>query len=150
MSTKAVDSRQRYYKNKDKDLSELRRRRNEVTVELRKAKREDTVQKKRNVPQDIVDEKDDSLQGKNLQSIVLNASSQDPTEQLGAVQAARKLLSKDRNPPIDELIESGILPVLVNCLEREDNPSLQFEAAWALTNIASGTSEQTNAVVKAG
>lgn len=149
MSTKAVDSRQRYYKNKDKDLSELRRRRNEVTVELRKAKREDTVQKKRNVPQDIVDEKDDSLQGKNLQSIVLNASSQDPTEQLGAVQAARKLLSKDRNPPIDELIESGILPVLVKCLEREDNPSLQFEAAWALTNIASGTSEQTNAVVKA-
>lgn len=70
----------------------------------------------------------------------------DPAEQLQAVQAARRLLSSDRNPPIDDLIESGILPILVACLERDDNQMLQFEAAWALTNIASGTQAQTNQV----
>lgn len=32
----------------------------------------------------------------------------------------RKLLSSDRNPPIDDLIKCGILPILVKCLERDD------------------------------
>lgn len=59
-------------------------------------------------------------QNTSYAQIVQNASSDQPTLQLGAVQTARKLLSSDRNPPIDSLIESGILPVLVACLQRHD------------------------------
>lgn len=145
--------RQNLYKNKGKDTEEIRRRRNEVTVEIRKHKRDDTLQKRRNVPSqvDSTDDEDirENLSTASLDTIVERAKSAEPATQLAAVQAARKLLSSDRNPPIDALINSGILPVLVGCLASEDTPSLQFEAAWALTNIASGTSAQTQAVVEA-
>ncbi|GAB6020073.1 Importin subunit alpha-4 [Chamberlinius hualienensis] len=145
-------SRIQHFKNKGKDQDEMRRRRNEVTIELRKNKREESLLKRRNVPQSepLEDEDDRNVSSASLETIVQNACSELPNVQLSAVQAARKLLSCDRNPPIDDLIHSGILPVLVHCLECDDNPSLQFEAAWALTNIASGTSLQTQAVVAAG
>ncbi|XP_071501879.1 importin subunit alpha-3-like [Diadema antillarum] len=148
----AMGGRIKSFKNKGRDQEEMRRRRTETTVELRKNKREETVLKRRNVPnlESTDSEEESPLINKSISDIVVNAKSMEPNKQLDAVQAARKLLSSDRNPPIDNLIESGILPALVNCLGRGDNPSLQFEAAWALTNIASGTSKQTLAVVEAG
>lgn len=145
------------YKNKGKDQDEMRRRRNEQTVELRKNKRDESLLKKRNVPLGAALTSDDEEDlpspadsNRRLEQIVEGASSTDANVQLSAVQSARKLLSSDRNPPIDDLIQSGILPILVHCLKQHDHPSLQFEAAWALTNIASGTSQQTKAVVEAG
>jgi hypothetical protein len=90
--------------------------------------------KKRNVPQEESLEDSDvdadfKAQNLTLEAVLQNATSDNPVVQLSAVQAARKLLSSDRNPPIDDLTKSGILPILVKCLERDDNPSLQFEAA---------------------
>ncbi|XP_064131737.1 importin subunit alpha-3 isoform X1 [Loxodonta africana] len=150
---KVDNQRLKNFKNKGRDLETMRRQRNEVVVELRKNKRDEHLLKRRNVPHEDICEDSDidgdyRVQNTSLEAIVQNASSDNQGIQLSAVQAARKLLSSDRNPPIDDLIKSGILPILVHCLERDDNPSLQFEAAWALTNIASGTSEQTQAVVQ--
>uniref|UniRef100_A0A672FRF4 Importin subunit alpha n=1 Tax=Salarias fasciatus TaxID=181472 RepID=A0A672FRF4_SALFA len=140
---KLDNQRLKNFKNKGRDLETMRRQRTEVVVELRKNKRDEHLLKRRNVPHEDICE-DSDVDG-DFRS---NATSDNQGVQLSAVQAARKLLSSDRNPPIDDLIESGILPILVHCLDRDDNPSLQFEAAWALTNIASGTSEQTQAVVQ--
>lgn len=110
----------------------MRRRRQEGQVELRKNKREETLQKKRNIPtgtngpQTANDPVDTEIDGTgkstllNLESIVANAENEDPAVRLLVVQSARKLLSSDRNPPIDELINAGMLPKLVACLTSEE------------------------------
>nr|XP_027197096.1 importin subunit alpha-3-like [Dermatophagoides pteronyssinus] len=153
-----MDQHSRGYKNRGSDIDDVRRRRNEATVELRKNKREDALLKKRNITitndcpdgghvDGVIEPK---LALEDLNSLVIAAMSPDPDKKLMAIKTARMLLSSDKNPPIDEIIAAGILPTLIDALKYSNLPTLQFEAAWALTNIASGTSIQTRKVVDEG
>ena len=48
------------------------------------------------------------------------------------------------------MIESGVVPRLIEFLSHFDNPKLQFEAVWCVTNIASGSTEDTSYVLENG
>ncbi|XP_029129307.1 importin subunit alpha-1a isoform X1 [Cajanus cajan] len=136
------------------DADEGRRRREDNLVEIRKSKREESLLKKRReglqqfpapLQNSTVDKKLESLP-----AMVTGVWSDDNSLQLEATTQFRKLLSIERSPPIEEVIQAGVVPRFVEFLVREDFPQLQFEAAWALTNIASGTSENTKVVIDHG
>lgn len=60
----------------------------------------------------------------------------------------RKLLSIENQPPIQAVIDANLVPILMSLLHHHI-PQFQFEAAWCLTNIASGTTDHvTNLIEK--
>eukprot|EP01084_Bolivina_argentea_P010893 20322_1 len=53
----------------------------------------------------------------------------------------RKLLSISTDPPIQEVIDSGVVPRLIQFAKNSQHEALQFQALWCLTNIASGSTK---------
>ena len=73
-------------------------------------------------------------------------TSADPNVTLEAVTCLRKSLCRDTDPPIEEVINTGSIPILIRFLI-EGSDELKFQSLWAVTNILSGNSENVNAVL---
>lgn len=164
------DSRLKDYKNSAKH-EEMRRRRAEGSVELRKAKRDEQMMKRRNIEEEENGENTDpnvslsspsnnaeEFQDLNLKDCAAILLAQSPLDSSGQVAVAaeniRRKLSRSVQPPIKEIITMGLVKPLIGVLEAGVGGGVgekgAFEAAWALTNIVSGTSSETRAVVEAG
>jgi len=152
------------------DALEGRRRRTETTISLRKNKKDEGIAKRRammtapsssmptsSMHDDTKNNVDSSPSSSSkiytvadipsLKMALSQPNINDATL-LDTVRGFRKILSVEHNPPVTEVLASGVLPAFVQMLQLNDKPKIQFEAAWALTNIAS--TEETKAIVDAG
>ncbi len=55
-----------------------------------------------------------------MEEIVAGIKGTDTSLYFQSTQSCRKLLSRERHPPIDGIIESGVLPRLVKFLDYND------------------------------
>ncbi|CAJ0755493.1 10884_t:CDS:2 [Entrophospora sp. SA101] len=103
---------------------ELRRRREEQQIEIRRKTREESLAKRRNLNVALSPDSDDEtavavinaqLQ-EQLPEMIRGVFSDNVEEQLQATTKFRKLLSKERNPPIEQVIECGVVSRFVDFL----------------------------------
>lgn len=157
------------------ELNDLKKKRDEYNLEIRKQKREEMLIKKRNRNTELDQKLQDGTIGNThnlandetlkksidewlrktydlseLYQLVSAINSDDRAQQHYGIIGLRKVLSNEQGPPIQPIIDANLVPKLIQFMNNDQEPHLQLEAAWALTNIASGTTQQTQSIIDKG
>jgi hypothetical protein len=138
------------------DTEEIKRKKDDKELELRTKKRHDTLNRRRNITELDLDWVKVNEVYKNhydlsdLAELTAAASSDKDDLKLFAAQGFRKMLSLIEGSPIQEVIDTGVVSRFVEWIQRFEFSQLQYESAWALTNIASGTSLHTQTIIEKG
>lgn len=157
-----MDSRRKDFK-KGVNSDDGRRRREANVIAVRKDKKEESMAKRRNllvnnftggtdsqeqptIDQDVAPKTADSSSS-GIATLMADMQSTDMELKVRGVRGFRRLLSVESNPPVQDCIDCGAIPMFVDFLQLEST-DLQFEAAWALTNIAS--TDRTRLIMECG
>lgn len=149
------------------DLAGMDKRRRQDQFSIRRQRRETEISKRRNldlsaaatesaaatIPASIQTLQWETEQKALLPTYrsILSGESGTPSDRVRALEAVRTLLCVESDPPIDAVIDNGLVPLLVRVLQDPSCiPKVQYEASWCITNIACGTSAQTREVVRCG
>lgn len=156
----------------DKTTRNIRKKKEEQQVELRQQKKEELLNKKRSLSFT-------SSQMSDFISMKNEIYSNDLEKIYKGVKEFRSMVSVEDSPPIQPVIDSGVVPRFVQMLDlsyltspqmnrsgkqimeiTKDTPEydatielinkIRVESAWVITNIASGTTVQTRSVTDSG
>ncbi|AFM99438.1 putative armadillo/beta-catenin-like repeat domain-containing protein [Encephalitozoon hellem] len=162
----------RSYMFDSKTTENRRKMREEQQVELRQQKKEELLNKKRNLSVS-------ASAISNFIPMKEKLFSSDLEQAHQGVYEFRSLLSVEDSPPIQPVIDSGCVPRFIELMDisfltsssmtmggipvssiRQDMPEfsvamdiinkIRVEAAWVITNISSGTTQQTKVVIDCG
>ncbi|KII73035.1 Importin subunit alpha-3 [Thelohanellus kitauei] len=138
------------FKNCGKNFDSVRRDRISQTIELRKDKRDEMLRKRRNEPLLLPDKFDRAIITSidHVAKLVQECASSNRDVAYQAVFNLRLHLSSKHELYLDKLLELNIVDILVPHLVNGETADVKYNAAWALTNIASGDSQHTSFLLK--
>lgn len=142
------------YKNSGRGIGSERETRAVSVVEIRNQKRNEMLQKRRTMS--ISNE----VSSYSISEIAEKVNSNDVERIIEGVVEFRRLLSASKSPPVDTIVSSGLSPVFVRLIDinnplfgqipQEKTEKILHEAAWVITNIAAGSTNNTMSLVDAG
>ncbi|KAJ3430589.1 importin alpha [Anaeramoeba flamelloides] len=155
---KKLKRRQGKFKKKSTP-SNSRDKRVEHTIKLSKNKRDERLMKRRNLGKSgqRIRTSNSNKEITNyvptldeLPTLVENVKSNDLETVHKSTQLIRKMISVEEDPPVYAVLQTRIIPTFVEFLQKEDDPFLQFESSWIISNICSGNHDECEYVVDLG
>ena len=108
------------------DFSKFNRMREKEASALRKSARLKAFNYSR---KRLINQEDASISVSSLPESIKKIFSLDLSDNIKGAYIIRKIIGMEFNPPIQEIIDSGAIPVLIDFIKRFDCPELQYEAA---------------------